>query len=378
MSQTDVSTGLISKSVYHYSLMNLKHILLPPISSLFDECKREAQVEAPFSPFTARSPSGCQSCVRGTYLRKQESENIPDEANGLNQLFLEAQRSRSPSVSPPSSRFKSQVDQARTSPPHKPIRRKHFRLLQEPFDQQRKSYVNENRHILPKPLIICPVAEDVEIAQGNVSVHLVTETMQELDSSKKSILHGAAVQLLDENHKASFALKIMDTSEGSRFRLRFTIRYQLKDDPRNYEDVVVSQAFRVTSNKKAILAAECERTCELKPYFGPHNEPTEVWIRGRGFSKFKNIRVFFGTVPAEITDLSEDNLITCISPLRLDLSYGASVAVSVVYDDDQGNSYSVKSDRLLFRYEVAEGSKKRKSQSNSPNFAQESRRRSSE
>jgi hypothetical protein len=62
-------------------------------------------------------------------------------------------------------------------------------------------------------------------------------------------LDGGLEQSLDANHCASFALKVLETSEGHLFRLRFIIDYTI-DDKEKVQEKIFSRAFSVYSNRK--------------------------------------------------------------------------------------------------------------------------------
>jgi hypothetical protein len=64
----------------------------------------------------------------------------------------------------------------------------------------------------------------------------------------QDILDGTLVRQLDTENKATFGLKIRETSEGNRFRLIFTVEYVLENV--SYVEEVISNPFKVTSNKR--------------------------------------------------------------------------------------------------------------------------------
>lgn len=57
----------------------------------------------------------------------------------------------------------------------------YFHLLEQPHEKQRKSYKNENRHLLPNPLIVAPKPEHMHTIEGGIcTVKLVYENSEEL------------------------------------------------------------------------------------------------------------------------------------------------------------------------------------------------------
>ncbi len=125
---------------------------------------------------------------------------------------------------------------------------RNFKLLEQPHEKQRKSYKNENRYLLPNPLVITFVRSNAEKVQGTASVRLAHENGSILDESKTEILEGIRTKNLDSDKKCQFSLKILSTSEGSKFSLCFDIKYSI--GTQYYEETVYSRPFKVTSNKK--------------------------------------------------------------------------------------------------------------------------------
>lgn len=213
-------------------------------------------------------------------------------------------------------------------------------------------------------MIICPIVEgSATKAEGVVAVRLVNENMKELETTKGNILKGNTIQSLDAYEKAHFLLKIMDTSEGGKFRLVFNITYQLQGNPTIYEDVVVSQPFKVTSNKKIMSGtfffgnftftfAEAAKATNLKPERGYCMFENEVWIKGRSFSENKSIKVKFGELSAKVCEV-EDNLLTVVAPPRTNLTENTTVPVLVMATSLDGSSMSV-CENLTYTYLINE------------------------
>jgi len=201
--------------------------------------------------------------------------------------------------------------------------------------RQRKSYKNENRYVLPNPLTICARDEAIgeklpRIIDGQVMCVLVNSEGGELPNNKANILEapeGGLTQHLDSNMSAHFSLKILDTSEGTMFRLLFTMIYNLEGiGP--CEEKILSRPFQVYSNrKKNPKGQEKPTVIDIKPKEGPALQETEVWIKGRGFSD-RAVIVQFGDKIGRIVETT-DNLLTVMAPQRFDLVSDTPVAVIV-------------------------------------------------
>ncbi len=91
-------------------------------------------------------------------------------------------------------------------------------MVEQPHKTQRKSYKNENRYLLPHPLVIQAREEGpddrfLKILDGNVIVQLVDADGQELPPSKQGVLtspDGSLLQLLDQTLTANFSLKVSE------------------------------------------------------------------------------------------------------------------------------------------------------------------------
>jgi len=209
-----------------------------------------------------------------------------------------------------------------------------FLLLEQPNVRQRKSYKNENRYILPNPLTICPREESPgeklpRLIEGVVSVSLVGAEGQELPVTKSNILEspeGGLVQSLDSNLSAHFSLKVLDTSEGTMFRLLFSVTFTLEGiGP--CEERIMSRPFQVYSNrKKHIKGQERPTVIDIKPKEGLNSQETEIWIKGKGFND--RVIVSFGDKLGRIAETT-DNLITVLAPTRFDFEVDTSVQVTV-------------------------------------------------
>jgi len=209
-----------------------------------------------------------------------------------------------------------------------------FVLLEQPNVRQRKSYKNENRYVLPNPLTICAREESPgeklpRIIEGEVTVSLVNSEGQDLPNTKINLLEspeGGLTQQLDTNLSAHFSLKVLDTSEGTMFRLLFTATFTL-EGVGQCEEKILSRPFQVYSNrKKNVKGQERPTVIDIKPKEGPTTQETEIWIKGRGFSD--RVVVAFGDKLGRIIETTE-NLLTVCAPARFDLMQDTPVQVIV-------------------------------------------------
>lgn len=206
-----------------------------------------------------------------------------------------------------------------------------FDVIHQPNEKQRKSYKKENRCLLPNPITIAlkdkytNMTGQHKIEGGRVTVRLVYENKEELDSSKQNILDGDLEKDLDSECKSQFSLKVLETSESRKFRLLFTVKYWTSGG--FHEETVLSHPFSVTSNKKKVNI-ENPKVFDIKPRGGLATEETEVWIKGKQFTERSCMCVKFGGKPAKITE-TEENLITCVAPPLGDIAEDISVIVEV-------------------------------------------------
>jgi len=209
-----------------------------------------------------------------------------------------------------------------------------FKLREQPHETQRKSYKNENRCILPNPLIITtrdPHSDLARVIVGQVSVRLVSGDGKELPTGKQESLSSSdgLSHPLDEKGSASFSLKITDTSEGNTFRLLFVVSYTM-DGIGQCEERILSNPFGVFSNRKknpkSRNSSDKPIVLDIKGTHGPTTHETEVWIKGKGFSS--KVSVQFGDKSGNILEVAE-NLITVLAPARPDIAQETKVQVLV-------------------------------------------------
>jgi len=256
-------------------------------------------------------------------------------------------------------------NQTRNGKQEGPIKKKHFKLLAEPNEQQRKSYWNENRCLLPKPLTICPCETNLPVvSKGIVHVKLVREDLSDLESTKANILRGDNNEVLNNQQSAEFTLKVSDTSDGSKFRLAFTINYQLEETPNvDYEDFVISRPFVVSSNKKeySTKTAEKDRVFRITPNRGPNDKLTCVRIEGKNMQGCKDLTVLFGETPSPSIQSYGENFIVCNVPPMVSAATEVIVPVHINFENERGENVSIHSKKLFYRYEV-ETKKRRKNE----------------
>lgn len=234
-----------------------------------------------------------------------------------------------------------------------------FKLFEHPEEHQRKAYKNENRYILPNPLVIMqvkpegvdmdcmPVLKDCE-----VSVRLVYLNGEELENDKQGILEGTKHKPMvgsENEKKAEFSLKIQATSGKSKFRLCFTATYTCEGI--KYKEIIFSNSFKVISNKKKTTGTTTVNPLliDLIPRSGYATEETELWVRGCYFQDKQTTVVKIGDKQAKIIEI-EDNLIVCQVPPRSDIQCETEVVVTVTNTAPQTGQNFESTKKLNFRY----------------------------
>lgn len=181
------------------------------------------------------------------YLRNREAVNSMDDTQRLKGFFA---------VAPSELEL---LQQLKMSSPNQsfllPESGQRFHLLEQPNETQRKSYKNENRCILPNPLIICqrhPSTDQPMIVGGNVTVKLVDKDGNAFSNPAKAnaleSIDSGLTHSLNADHATYFSLKVMHTSDGQPFRLLFTVSYRVKGIG-NVEERILTRPFAVYSNK---------------------------------------------------------------------------------------------------------------------------------
>eukprot|EP01105_Mastigella_eilhardi_P011724 TRINITY_DN2693_c0_g1_i1.p1 TRINITY_DN2693_c0_g1~~TRINITY_DN2693_c0_g1_i1.p1 ORF type:complete len:365 (+),score=138.68 TRINITY_DN2693_c0_g1_i1:150-1244(+) len=211
--------------------------------------------------------------------------------------------------------------------PLPPPRLHMFKLVQEPNETQRKSYRNENRYILPNPLIITWSGSPHAEVTGMVYVSLAMENGEDATQEWQEMLDGAHKNKPLEDKRANFALKMLSTSGETKFCLLFRVRYKVAKCDEDCIDTIWSRPFRVESNRKK-NCIERPRLWRVKPTFGFSDEEVDVWIWGVKFCDRANMHVSFGAYDAPITKI-EGNVLQCNAPKRLDLTRDTQVTVLI-------------------------------------------------
>jgi len=167
-------------------------------------------------------------------------------------------------------------------------------------------------------------------------------------NSTSSLLQGILTEEINTNLSAQFSIKVLETSEGTMFRLCFIVKYETDvHGPR--VETILSRPFTVYSNKRKTVK-ERPLIIDMRPAFGPASTECEVWIKGRGFTE--NVVVSFGNKLAKVAETSE-NLITVLVPPRPDLDADTTVPVSVSNKYSKGNLCGEK--QLQYSYKTKVG-----------------------
>lgn len=86
---------------------------------------------------------------------------------------------------------------------------------------------------------------------GAVDVCLATESGTPIPLEYQSVLDGQSkTKNLDDDKRATFSLKMLTTSGEYKFRLLFRVCYHIVDSECELVEDILSQAFRIESNKK--------------------------------------------------------------------------------------------------------------------------------
>jgi len=203
-------------------------------------------------------------------------------------------------------------------------------LKQQPNFLQRKCYLNENRYLLPNPMIIGDKESmkfTQRITEGRVVVHLCDNNghrIMDTSSAQLESTTGSLVKRMDLNDNTSFSLKLHCSSNMNRFRLRFDCSYRLSDQ-NVHKETIMSDIFQVHSNKS--LASKSPKVTDLLPKSGINNLVHDVWIRGKDFN-LKGVKVSFDEVEAEVVEITP--LLLCVrAPARPDINEDRVVTVKV-------------------------------------------------
>ena len=161
-----------------------------------------------------------------------------------------------------------------------------------------------------------------------MDVCLATESGTPIPLEYQSVLDGQSkTKNLDDDKRATFSLKMLTTSGEYKFRLLFRVCYHIVDSECELVEDILSQAFRIESNKKknsigsfsnhsVFDLLERPKLLKIKPDEGACIKETEVWIWGAKFAAKANMRVLFGNVCATITATEGASILCCTAPAR--------------------------------------------------------------
>lgn len=201
-----------------------------------------------------------------------------------------------------------------------------FRITREPHDIQRKSYKNEKRYLVPKPIVVSWVGPADADVSGTVEVSLANEDGSALPPSAQDALEGTKRKVLNgEDKTASFSLIMRSVSGDSKLRLRFVVSYKTSD--KMCTEILFSLPFKVESNRKKMVT-ERPQALSIKPKEGLATCAEEVWLWGAKFSDKGSVRVKFGDVFAMVTR-SDGNILECAAPPRMDFRESTTVPVMI-------------------------------------------------
>lgn len=201
-----------------------------------------------------------------------------------------------------------------------------FRITREPHDVQRKSYKNEKRYLVPKPIVVSWVGPADADVRGTVDVSLANEDGSDLPPSVQDALEGTKRKAINiEDKTASFSLIMRSVSGDSKLRLRFVVTYKVGE--KTSTEILFSLPFKVESNRKKMVT-ERPQALSIKPKEGLAACAEEVWVWGAKFSDKGSVRVKFGDVFAVVTR-SDGNILECAAPPRMDFRESTTVPVMI-------------------------------------------------
>src|SRR5690242_15043458 len=101
-----------------------------------------------------------------------------------------------------------------------------FELAEQPHEKQRKSYLKENRFLLPNALCVKMRRLSngdfpINIETGTVTVQICFENGELLKSEE--YLDGELKKLLDSECRALFSLRLLKASSHRKFKLLFQV-----------------------------------------------------------------------------------------------------------------------------------------------------------
>eukprot|EP01117_Protostelium_nocturnum_P015882 TRINITY_DN6194_c0_g1_i1.p1 TRINITY_DN6194_c0_g1~~TRINITY_DN6194_c0_g1_i1.p1 ORF type:complete len:688 (+),score=264.55 TRINITY_DN6194_c0_g1_i1:568-2631(+) len=212
-----------------------------------------------------------------------------------------------------------------------------FKMKRQPHNHQRRCYEDENRYVMPNPLIVMEeneteVLPNQKILDGFVTAMLADDDGNLLsdslpESERLFSPDGLSHKISSNNTRAAFNVKLFaPAGRRSRFRIVFLVNYQTADG-NSYWEKVISDVIQIQCNK--IFAGQDPTASSLMPTRGSPLEETEVWIRGHDFWS-KGMKITFDGIDAKVLDISE-NLVSVIAPRRPDLLHKGDLTVEVSF-----------------------------------------------
>jgi len=175
-----------------------------------------------------------------------------------------------------------------------------FYLQKHPNPFQRKCYANENRYLLPHPLIIVHSSSQ-SLQWWRVTALLAAKDGEALDKYSTGreyhyLVDPSGLKRMNRPMDISceFSLRLLSQSALRKFTLIFYIKY-MTDAGKISREKVVSEPFELQSNKIFVGAEPQVET--VTPWQGSHTSTTEVTIKGSDFSRKVSVHLDGKEIP---------------------------------------------------------------------------------
>jgi len=176
----------------------------------------------------------------------------------------------------------------------------HFYLQKHPNPFQRKCYANENRYLLPHPLVIVHSSTQ-SLQWWRVTALLGAKDGETLDKQSNGreyhyLVDPSGLKKMNRPMDISceFSLRLLSQSALRRFTLIFYIKY-MTETGGVYREKLISEPFELQSNKIFVGAEPQVET--VTPWQGSHTSTTEVTIKGSDFSRKVSVHLDGREIP---------------------------------------------------------------------------------
>ncbi|PRP75705.1 hypothetical protein PROFUN_15619 [Planoprotostelium fungivorum] len=206
-----------------------------------------------------------------------------------------------------------------------------FHLQKQPNQFQRKCYANENRYLLPHPLVILCNSDSVQwwsvqalLGDGKWELleHYADDTrsthhylvewsgLKKMNRSIDSMCEFSLRVSLQPSQGMIDRMQLLSNSSNRIFTLIFYVKYKLVGGD-IVRQKILSEPFELQSNK-LFVGAEPQLE-SLSPWRGYHRESTEVTIKGRDFAR--KVTAELDGSPVEVLRVASTFVILRIPPM---------------------------------------------------------------